>query len=171
MATSTFNPTVVSNPYLYGSQAADAVSATTALFKQLSVDDQLAVLWYAYTEMGSTITPAAPGAARLQLAEGLLEQIKAMPFEEQLQVMRDLAAKVQTPITRAYGVLSVNTKLAFWYQLAEWMREGTVIPMPTYYRLSQNGQRVLDAIKILVPGQQITVLRNTVVDMGVDPLA
>lgn len=171
MATSTFNPTIVANPYLYGNQAADAVSTTTALFKQLSVDDQLAVLWFAYTELGRSITPAAPGAARLQLAEGLLEQIKAMSFDEQLKVMRDLASKSGTPITRSYGVLSINTKLAFWHQLAEWMVQGSVIPMPPNYQLSLAGKRVLDAIKVLEASQQITVLRNTVVDMGVDPLA
>ncbi|MFN7528263.1 MAG: orange carotenoid protein N-terminal domain-containing protein, partial [Dolichospermum sp.] len=30
----------------------DAIPATIAVFKALSIDDQLAVLWYAYTEMG-----------------------------------------------------------------------------------------------------------------------
>ncbi|MFN7659717.1 MAG: orange carotenoid protein N-terminal domain-containing protein, partial [Dolichospermum sp.] len=93
----------------------DAIPATIAVFKALSIDDQLAVLWYAYTEMGRSITPAATGAARLQLAEGLLNQIKQMSHPEQLEVMRDLAAQRNTPISRAYGILSVNTKLAFWY--------------------------------------------------------
>ena len=57
-------------------QVPSPIPATIALFDQLGVDDQLAYLWYAYTEMGKTITPAAPGAARLQLAESLLNQIK-----------------------------------------------------------------------------------------------
>ncbi|NCR15772.1 MAG: hypothetical protein GPJ22_12635 [Microcystis aeruginosa LL13-03] len=35
--------------------------------------------------------------------------------------MRDLVKKVSNPITRSYGILSLNTKLAFWYQLAEMM--------------------------------------------------
>ncbi|MCA2686306.1 MAG: hypothetical protein IM504_05825 [Microcystis sp. M038S2] len=28
--------------------------------------------------------------------------------------MRDLVKKVSNPITRSYGILSLNTKLAFW---------------------------------------------------------
>lgn len=168
--TTEFTPGVISNPYLSGN-ATDAVATTTALFKRLSVDDQLAVLWFAYTEIGRSITPAAPGAARLQLAEGLLQQIKQMSHDEQLQVMRDLAANIDTSISRSYGVLSVNTKLAFWYQLAEWMAQGFVVPMPPGYELAYEGQRVLDVIKALDMGQQITVLRNAVVSMGTDPLA
>ncbi|MCJ8279091.1 MAG: orange carotenoid protein, partial [Rivularia sp. ALOHA_DT_140] len=67
-----------SSTFNYDAQSIDAVSTTVNVFKNLSVDDQLAVLWFAYTEMGRSITPAATGAARLQLAEGLLNQIKQM---------------------------------------------------------------------------------------------
>jgi hypothetical protein len=149
----------------------DAIPATIAVFKALSIDDQLAVLWYAYTEMGRSITPAATGAARLQLAEGLLNQIKQMSHPEQLEVMRDLAAQRNTPISRAYGILSVNTKLAFWYELSELMVKGFVIPLPAGYQLSRDGSQVLETLKELDFGQQITVLRKVVSDMGVDPLA
>jgi len=169
--TTTFTPGVIPNPYVGGGAAGSATAATTALFNQLSVDDKLAVLWFAYTEIGRSITPAAPGAARLQLAEGLLEQIKQMSHDDQLRVMRELAANVNTPISRSYGVLSVNTKLAFWYQLAEFMKNGTVVPMPQGYKLSAAGGRVLSDLMALDMGQQITVLRNSVVNMGVDPLA
>ncbi|MFB2980785.1 orange carotenoid protein N-terminal domain-containing protein [Microseira sp. BLCC-F43] len=59
--TADFASTRFSNPFAANNQLADAVPATTALFKRLSVDDQLAALWYIYTEMGRSITPAAPG--------------------------------------------------------------------------------------------------------------
>ncbi len=147
-------------------QVPSPIPATIALFEQLSVDDKLALLWYAYTEMGRSITPAAVGAARLQFAEGLLNQIKQMPQADQLQVMRDLANRADTPISRSYGVFSVNTKLAFWYELGELMKKGVVAPVPFGYQMSRGVQSVLDAIKQLDAGQQITVLRNTVVDMG-----
>ena len=39
---------------------ADAVPAITARFKLLSAEDQLALIWFAYLEMGQTITVAAP---------------------------------------------------------------------------------------------------------------
>jgi hypothetical protein len=158
----TFNS---SNPHL-----TDAVATTTALFKRLSVDNQLALLWYIYTEMGRSITPAAVGAARLQLAEGVLNQIKQMSLAQQLEVMRDLAAKKNTQISRSYGIWSANTKLAFWYELSELMVKDLVIPMPSNYQPSRDVVQVLEAIKQLEFGQQITVLRNSVVDMGVDPL-
>jgi Orange carotenoid protein, N-terminal/Nuclear transport factor 2 (NTF2) domain len=149
-------------------QIPSPIPATIALFDQLGVDDQLAYLWYAYTEMGKTITPAAPGAARLQLAESLLTQIKQMSRAEQTQVMRDLASRADTPISRSYGFFSVNTKLAFWYELGELMKQGVVAPIPEGYQMSPGVLYVLEETKRLDPGQQITVLRNTVVDMGFD---
>lgn len=147
------------------------VSEAIAAFQGLTTDEQLGLLWIIYDNMGRSITPAAPGAARLQFAEGLLTQIKAMEPQDQLQFMRDLAEKKNTSLTRAYGVLTNNTKLAFWYQLAEEMRSGTVIPVPRFYKLDKEGQRVFGQISTLDFNQQITVLRQAVVEMGVDPLA
>lgn len=164
--TQEFNPMSL----VVGGLDTDAVTATTTLLNSLSVDDRLALLWFVYTEMGKSITPAAPGAARLHLADGLLHQIKSMSAADQLQAMRDLATNANTPISRAYGVLSANTKLAVWYQLAEWMNQGFVVGMPPGYQLSRDAQKVLKAIQELDFGQQITVLRNAVIDMGVDPL-
>jgi hypothetical protein len=147
-------------------QVPSPIPATIALFEQLNVDDKLALLWYAYTEMGRSITPAAVGAARLQFAEGLLNQIKQMSQAEQLQVMRELANRDDTAISRSYGFFSVNTKLAFWYELGELMKQGFVAPVPPGYQMSRGVTLVLETIKKLDAGQQITVLRNTVVDMG-----
>lgn len=152
-----------------GTRVADAVPVTTDKFNQLSVDDQLAFLWDAYTELGRSITPAAPGAANLQLMEGLLSQIKQMSPEQQTQVMKDLANRADTPISRSYGAFGVNAKLGFWYQLGEWMKQGLVAPMPPGYQMSSDVKAVLEAVQKLDGGQQITVLRNTVVDMGFEP--
>jgi hypothetical protein len=151
----------------YGESIASAIS----VFKGLSIDDQLALLWFVYTEMGLSITPAATGAARLQLAEGLLNQIKQMNQSEQLAAMRDLASQRDTPISRSYGIFSPNTKLAFWYELSELMVKGFVVPIPANYQLSRDGFQVLAALKELDFGEQITVLRKIVSDMGVDALA
>ena len=73
----------------FNTQALD-VNSVTEQFQSLSTDDKLGLLWVAYTEIGRSITPAAPGAARLQFAEGLLNQFKNMSQDEQLQAMRDL---------------------------------------------------------------------------------
>jgi len=152
-----------------GTLSADVVPATIARFSQLSAEDQLALIWFAYLEMGTTITVAAPGAASMVLAEGTLNQIRQMSPLEQSQTMCDLANRADTPICRAYGTWSANIKLGFWYQLGQWMDQGIVAPIPQGYRLSANASAVLQAIRELDPGQQITVLRNAVVGMGYDP--
>lgn len=148
--------------------SADAVPATIARFTQLNAEDQLALIWFAYLEMGKSITIAAPGAANMQFAENTLNQIKAMSFQEQSQVMCDLANRADTEIGRTYAIWSSNIKLGFWYQLGEWMEQGVVAPIPDGYQLSANAKAVLEAIRNLDSGQQITVLRNSVVDMGFD---
>ncbi|HAA29812.1 MAG TPA: Red carotenoid-binding protein [Cyanobacteria bacterium UBA8553] len=152
-----------------GTQVADAVPATTDAFHKLSVEDQLALLWFAYTEMGVSITPAATGSASMALAEGLLEEIKQMPGPAQSQAMFDLASNADTPIGRTYTSFRVNTKLGFWYELGQLMKQGLVAPIPAGYQMGADAVAVLETIKKLDPGQQITVLRNTVVDMGYDP--
>lgn len=148
--------------------AAGAVPATVARFNQLSAEDQLALIWFAYLEMGKSITIAAPGAANMQFAENTLNEIRQMSFQEQSQVMCDLANRADTPICRTYAIWSSNIKLGFWYQLGEWMDEGLVAPIPEGYELSANAAAVFQAICNLESGQQITVLRNAVVDMGFD---
>jgi len=147
---------------------ADMVPATIARFNQLSAEDQLALIWFAYLEMGKSITVAAPGAANMQFAESTLNEIRQMTTLEQTQVMCDLTNRADTPICRTYGIWSVNIKLGFWYRLGEWMDQGIVAPIPKDYKLSANASAVLQTIRSLDPGQQITVLRNTVVDMGYD---
>lgn len=149
--------------------AADIVPATIARFNQLSIEDQLAWIWFAYLEMGKTVTIAAPGAARMQFAEAILEQIRKMSFKEQTQVMFDLANHADTPICRTYATWSVNIKLGFWFQLGQWMEQGIVAPIPAGYQLSANAAAVLQTLREADSGQQITILRNSVVDMGFDP--
>ena len=149
--------------------SADVVPAITARFQLLNAEDQLALIWYAYLEMGQTITIAAPGAARMQFAERLLNDIKAMSFAEQSQLMCDLANRTDNEVGRTYANWSVNIKLGFWYKLGQWMQEGLVAPIPEGYRLSANAAAVLNSVKAVDQGQQITLLRNFVVDMGFDP--
>jgi hypothetical protein len=148
--------------------AADVVPATIARFNQLSAEDQLALIWFAYLEMGKTITVAAPGAASMVLVENTLNQILKMTPREQTQVMCDLANRADAPICRTYAIWSPNVKLGFWYQLGEYMNQGKIAPIPEGYQLSANANAVLNEIRKLESGQQITVLRNAVVDMGFD---
>jgi hypothetical protein len=147
---------------------ADVVPATIARFNQLNTEDQLALIWFAYLEMGKTITVAATGAASMVFAERTLTEIRQMTPQQQTQVMCDLANRADTEIGRTYASWTPNLKLGFWFELGEYMAKGYVAPIPEGYRLSANANALLATIQGLDPGQQITVLRNTVVDMGFD---
>lgn len=136
--------------------------------KTLSVDEQLALLWFVYTKIGKSITPAAPGASGSEIAQGLFEQVKALPHQEQLQVQRDIASGKNTQLSRQYGSLSPETKLAFWYFLAQGMESGTIIPMPPDYQFPQAGKDLLAEIEGLSFQEQIDFLRGAVLEMGAE---
>lgn len=142
-------------------------------FQNLGTDEQLALFWFIYKEMGESITPAAPGASTVSpnIAEGLLNQVLEKSHEEQLQVQRDLIERKNTFIGREYGAMGDTTKLLFWYRLSQEMETGRVIPFPLNYELSKEAQNVFQQIKRLDFGQQITVFRDYVAPMGVDPNA
>ena len=145
-----------------------AVPATIARYWQLSAEDQLALIWFAYLEMGRSITPAAPDKVLMALAEPTLAEIEHLSFQEQSQVMCDLANRADTPICRTYATWTPNIKLGFWHQLGELMNQGSVAPIPEGYELSANASAILQTIGSLEAGQQITVLRSCVIGMGYD---
>lgn len=149
----------------------DNLQTANETFKRISVDDQLALLWYAYTEMGGAITPAAPGAASPAISGGLVEQFKALSHMDQLDEMRKIATGSDTRLSREYGSLSANTKLAFWYQLAQGMEDGSIVPMPEDYNFGREPRDLLAALETIDFEQQITFLRNAVVEMGAQPKA
>lgn len=142
-------------------------------FQSLDADQQLALFWFIYTEMGESITPAAPGASTVSptIAEALFNQVKEMSREEQLQLQRDLIARKNTQFAREYGAIGDTTKLLFWYLLAQGMDNGTVIPVPSDYKLSGEAESLFNQIKRLEFNEQITLFRDIVSPMGVDPNA
>jgi hypothetical protein len=107
--------------------------------------------------------------ANMMFAEKTLAQIEQMPASEQTQVMCDLINHTDTPICRNYSYFGMNVKLGFWYQLGEWMKQGIVPPIAEGYKLSAKASDVLQAIRQLEGGQQLTVLRDIVVNMGYAP--
>jgi Orange carotenoid protein, N-terminal len=143
----------------------------TSAFTALSTDQQLALLWTIYKEVGKSITPAAPGATKASpaIAEGLFKQVAEMPHEAQLQVQRDLVEHKNSLISREYGALSDTTKLLFWYLLAQGMDRSEILPMPEDYPIEAQVTAVMKQLQQLDHSQQITVLRDLVADMGVDP--
>ncbi|MEC4804461.1 MAG: orange carotenoid protein N-terminal domain-containing protein [Jaaginema sp. PMC 1079.18] len=138
-------------------------------FKSLDIDTQLALLWFAYEKMGSSITPAAPGSAGADIAEGLYNQVKELSHEEQLDVQRNLLQGQNTQLSREYGSLSDNTKLLFWYRLAQGMETEEIVPVPEDYDFPESGSQLLGTLESMEFEQQITFLRNVVTDSGSEP--
>lgn len=140
------------------------------VFKGLDTDAQLALLWFVYEQMGEQITPAAPGSASPEIANGLYNQVKEVDQQEQLEIMRAIArCDASNQISREYGSLSANTKLAFWYYLAQGMDSGDIIPMPENYELADQGQDLLAALETMGFEEQITFLRDAALGMGAEP--
>ncbi|MEM6754703.1 MAG: orange carotenoid protein N-terminal domain-containing protein [Cyanobacteria bacterium P01_C01_bin.38] len=139
--------------------------------QKLDVDEQLALFYFIYKEMGDSITPAAPGASTVSpaVADGLFNQVKELSHEEQLQLQRDLINKADTVHSREYGSMSDTTKLLFWYRLAQGMDANTIIPMPAGYEISSQSKEIMEKIKPLDFGVQMSLFRDYVAPMGADP--
>lgn len=148
----------------------ETISQSVKAFQSLGVDEQLGLFYFIYKEMGSSITPAAPGASTVgtDVAEGLFNQVKEMSHEEQLQLQRDLINKADSEYTRMYGSMSETTKLLFWYRLAQGMDSATIIPMPSDYKISSQAEELLNKIKGMEFQQQITLFRDYVGPMGAE---
>jgi Orange carotenoid protein, N-terminal len=139
-------------------------------FQGLEMDQQLALFYFIYKEIGGSITPAAPGASTASpaIAEGLFNQVRELSREEQLQIQRDLISGENTLITREYSALGDTTKLLFWYLLAQGMDNGSVVPMPEDYSLSSQAEGLFSQIKELDFQQQMAFFRDIVSPMGSD---
>jgi Orange carotenoid protein, N-terminal len=138
-------------------------------FKQISIGDQLTLLWVIYTKLGKSITPAAPGAAGTAIAESLCNQLKALSHPEQIQAQQDIASGADTLYGREYGSLSDDTKLAFWYYLGVGMEDGSIAPLPIGAELSEPAKQLLTELEAMDYGKQISFLRGSVLLMGAEP--
>ena len=139
-------------------------------FNGLEVDEKLAVLYYLYEAMGTSVTPVAVGAADPEFAKSFFDEFNALPFgDAQLDVMRSLVRGDDSSLSQRYSSLVSNNKLALWYILAQRMGND-VIGMPQDYKLGDIGKQHIDAVKALDFEQQITFLRDIVDAMGKDSI-
>ncbi|WP_341527829.1 orange carotenoid protein N-terminal domain-containing protein [Nostoc sp. UHCC 0302] len=130
------------------------------LFRNISIDNQLALLWYLYIKMGGSARPENPEGTAPDTSEGLFNKVKEKSHEEQLQIMRDLLKPSSTDIRREYDSLSNNTKLAFWYRLAQGMENTTIVPVPSDYQLSAQAKELLSMLESIDFELQYTFLRD-----------
>lgn len=132
--------------------------------QSLSSDDQLAVLWFLYQDLvKDKITPEAEREdENLEQANSLIDSIKAMSKDEQLQVQKDILAGSDREEFSIYKSYSSNQKLFFWYQLAAEMEQGSVVEFPSDYQLSNEGQELVKSLKIIDFSQQLAFMRDAV---------
>ena len=148
----------------------EAVRQAVEQFNGLDVDTKLAVFYYIYEGMGESVTPAALGAAPIELTQAFLDEFNALPDgEAQLEAQRALVRGDDNTLGREYGKQNENNKLAIWYLIAERMGKD-VIGMPEDYKLDDIAQQNLVAVKELDFEQQITFLRDIASPMGHDPI-
>ncbi|HEY9727243.1 MAG TPA: orange carotenoid protein N-terminal domain-containing protein [Chroococcales cyanobacterium] len=134
-------------------------------FDALGTDEKLALLYYVYEKMGDSITPAAPTAANPEVAPRLLGEFFELSDDKQLAVMREIANREDTELSRAYGALTENNQLVVWYAWAVAMGD-TVVDIPNDYQPAQAINNVLSRIEGLDFEGQISLLREVVGNMG-----
>jgi hypothetical protein len=139
----------------------------------LGTDEKLALLYFIYEKMGESITPAAPAAAEPELAPVLLDDFYNLSHDQQLNIMRAIVNRDDTPYSRAYGALTANNQLVVWYAWAIGMGE-KIVDIPEGYKATEAVNGVLGQIEALDFEQQISVLRDVANNMGytdVKPIA
>lgn len=139
----------------------------------LGTDEKLALLYFVYEKMGESITPAAPAAAEPELAPVLLNDFYNLSHDQQLNIMRGIVNRDDTPYSHAYGALTANNQLLVWYAWAVGMGE-KIVDIPEGYEATEAVNGVLGQIEGLEFEQQISVLRDVANNMGytdVKPIA
>ncbi|MCC3404332.1 MAG: orange carotenoid protein [Microcoleus sp. PH2017_10_PVI_O_A] len=139
----------------------------------LGTDEKLALLYFVYEKMGESITPAAPAAAEPELAPVLLNDFYNLSHDQQLNIMRGIVNRDDTPYSHAYGALTANNQLLVWYAWAIDMGD-KIVDIPEGYEATEAVNGVLGQIEGLEFEQQISVLRDVANNMGytdVKPIA
>lgn len=132
--------------------------------KSLSSDDQLAVLWFLYKDIAKgKITPEAEREGEnLGQANSLVDKVKGMSKDDQLQVQKDILGGSDREEFNIYKSYTSNQRLFFWYQLAAEMEQGSVVEFPSDYQLADGGKELLDKLKTIGFDQQLVFMKDVV---------
>ncbi|MGF1513353.1 MAG: orange carotenoid protein N-terminal domain-containing protein [Elainellaceae cyanobacterium] len=143
----------------------DAVKKPLKMFADFDADTQLALLWYGYLDIKDSLQPN-PDHGTEKLGDTIVNYFDPLSKDDQLQAMRDIAARNDSEISRGYGALSPPAKLDVWLKLAQGMESGRIVGMPDDYELPEGTSPFTEEIKKLDFEQRINFTRNAVVEMG-----
>ncbi|MBW4562066.1 MAG: Orange carotenoid-binding protein [Mojavia pulchra JT2-VF2] len=118
-------------------------------FQNLNVDDRLTVLALLYTEVSDEVPAITLNDTPNEGNANLVGEIQKLPQAEQLLALRQLLSQDEvgekTISTQEYAAMDADSKLAFWYQLAQNL--GTsIIGVPDDYIPSEQAAEVLDLL-------------------------
>lgn len=147
-------------------------------FQNLPVEEQLAALGLLFKALSGSIPANAFGSAASQEIMPLIEQIKGMRQDEQLQTLSDFLANqtaqgnevaldphpskamlelipgsTQPAMTR-YESLNATSRLAFWYHLGQQLDNS----IPTNSSLSPEAEQLITSLRSLSAEQQAAFL-------------
>ncbi|MBW4616338.1 MAG: hypothetical protein KME21_24290 [Desmonostoc vinosum HA7617-LM4] len=138
-------------------------------FQSFDTDCQLALLWYVYEDFGGAISQKdSTDVAGYEALDSLVPEIQQMTPEEQLQIMRDLLGRANTPINQTYGSMDTANKLAFWYRLAQSMDQKAIAQVPSNYSLSSEAEEFLQHFNQMDFDRKVIFMRNVVSQLGVN---
>lgn len=140
----------------------DAHNQPVAAFKNLPVDDQLAVMALIYTEVAGSITPSTIKRTSPEASREIVAQIEHVSAQEQLLAMRDLLVEGgSSPLTLEYQSLDTNSKLSVWYQLAQGLGK-EIVPIPSDHSISLETADCLNLLKTMDFEQLVSFLSSVV---------
>ncbi|MBD2357859.1 Orange carotenoid protein [Tolypothrix sp. FACHB-123] len=134
-------------------------------FKRFDVDTQLALLWYGYLDIKDQLNPAPPNSVEIP-GTAVFNKIQDLSQQEQLQAQRDLLRGGNSDINHAYKALSPNAKLEVWFLLAQGIENGTIIPVPSEYKLPNGTDEFVAQIKKLEFDQRLNFMLTAVQALG-----
>jgi hypothetical protein len=141
--------------------ADEATKPALETFKGFDVDTQLALLWFGYLDLKKQLNPAPPESVEAP-AKAAFDQIQNLSKEEQLQAQRDII----NGANQTYNSLSPNAKLDVWLLLAQGMDNGSVIQVPSDYKLPGETDEFVAKIKKLEFEQRVNFMLSVVQAFG-----
>lgn len=167
------------------SQNTETLAQSVRAFKRLPANEQLAALGSIYTEIGNSISFPSGNPTASGDVQRLIEQVKQMRQENQLQFLQDVLSEEKTgqeaialdphpskamleltpggitPPLEQYNHLDANSRLAFWYYLAQQMGRD-MVQMPANYSPSSQAESFLSTLRSSSFEQQIEFLRQVI---------
>ena len=134
--------------------------------KVLDGDSQLVLLWDLFTDIKDQLSPGGEEMTGDDVASDLVERIKQLSPDEQLQALRNLIESADTEVTEDYRSLSEKGKLFFWYLLAQNTQSGSTVTIPPNYKKSAQAQELLEQLKTLEFQKKIDFISSTVTNLG-----